>query len=107
MLKDFLILNTNSVMSFTRFASGEKFSLYFVFKHSYIEGITSDYDNFDYFLKLKVKNVANPGLSRIFKDRGNPALSFSANVNIYVYVSDCFVLCALSVYFYVHYMPLN
>ena len=63
-----LILYINSAMSFTGFASEEKSSLVYVFKHCYIEryyvqlGQTA---HFDYCFKLKVKNFAH---SRIFKD---------------------------------------
>ena len=74
---------------------GKDLTSLFVFKDCYIEGLTSDDDNFDYFLQLKVKNIVHsrifkdhnpnsrtfqglefllriPGLFRVFKDRGNP-----------------------------------
>ena len=99
MLKDFLILNTNSVMSFTRFASGEKFSLHFVFKHSYIEGITSDYDNFDYFLKLKVKNVANSRTFQDFQGPWQPCIEFFGKCKyICVRIGLCCIVCVICVF---------
>ena len=60
-------------MIITRFVSGENSASIFVFKHCCIEGITSDYDNCDYYLQLKVKKFAH---SRIFKDRSPNSRTF-------------------------------